>query len=77
LRAAVLQCLSPLGMTGADGEDAALKAEGLAVRRQLWAGDPRPVLPERRQTSLAMPVAFQILKTTLERSCRSRLGRLQ
>ena len=77
LRTAVLQCLSPLGMTGPDGEDAALKAEGLAVRRQLCAGDAGPVLPESRQTAIAMPVAFQILKTVLEWSRRSRLWRLQ
>ena len=77
LRTAVLQGLTPLGMAGTDGEDAALKTEGLAVRGQMSSGDAGPVLPERRQAALAMPVAFEILKAVLERGCRSRLGRLQ
>jgi hypothetical protein len=42
----VQQSLSPLRMTGSDGEDAPLEGQGTAVRSEALASNRRPVLPE-------------------------------
>ena len=48
LRSVVEQCLSPLGMTGTDGEDAALECKGSAMGCEALSSNRRPVLPEGR-----------------------------